>query len=198
MEINGYNQLMVSPFFYEAFSGFQYLLIYQLDAFVFSDKLLTWCEKGFDYIGSPWLNIKWINRKEINRKLPFFTRSPFLFKLFKGKDGLVGNGGFSLRKIDSHIKFAKAYSVIFPSLQFNEDIFWGKYIAAKEISFKIPLLTEALSFSIENDPINAFTLLNYELPFGCHAPYKNEKNSWDIIFNKAGINTSQFLISSGL
>ena len=189
-DVNGYNRLMVSCVFYDAFSAYKYLLIYQLDAFVFSDQLSRWCAKDYDYVGAPWLNVKWINKKEINKKLPLFAQVPFLFKLLKGKDGLVGNGGFSLRKVSSHLKFAKVYSSIFLSLNFNEDLFWGKYIAAKESDFKIPLMREALSFSIENDPAEAFRLLHNELPFGCHAWYKNDKQIWQIIFEKAAIELS--------
>ena len=187
INVEGYNLLMVSPTFYEAFSTSKYLLIYQLDAFVFSDQLSSWCAKDYDYIGAPWLNVKWINKKEINKKLQLFAQVPFFFKLLKGKDGLVGNGGFSLRKVSSHLKFAKAYSSVFRSLNFNEDLFWGKYIAAKESDFKIPLMREALSFSIENDPGEAFRLLNNELPFGCHAWYKKDKKIWEYIFNTAGL-----------
>lgn len=190
-DVNGYNQLMVSPLFYEALSEFKFLLIYQLDAFVFSDQLKEWCSKDYDYIGAPWLNVKWINTNEIYKKLPFFTKFPWLFKLFKGKDGLVGNGGFSLRKISSHLKFAKVYSSVFPSFNFNEDLFWGKYVAANETNFRIPLLKEALSFSIENDPAVGFALLNKELPFGCHAWYKNDVKVWQMIFKKAGIEISR-------
>jgi hypothetical protein len=190
-DINGYNQLMVSPAFYESLSAFKFLLIYQLDAFVFSDQLSEWCAKDYDYIGAPWLNLKWINNKEIEKQLPLFTRLPYLFKLFKGKDGLVGNGGFSLRKVSSHIKFAKVYSSVFSSLNFNEDLFWGKYVAANETDFKIPLMLEALSFSIESDPSVAFALLSNGLPFGCHAWYKNDEKIWQMIFNKAGIDLSR-------
>ena len=191
VDVKGYNLLMVSPAFYEVFSAFKYLLIYQLDAFVFSDQLTKWCAKGYDYIGAPWLNVKWINKKEINRKLPFLASHPFFFTLLKGKDGLVGNGGFSLRKIDTLLKFAKTYSSFFPSLNYNEDLFWGKYIAAKEKSFKIPLLKEALSFSIENDPTRGIELLKNKLPFGCHAWFKEDTNVWEGIFKKAGIDITR-------
>jgi len=193
--VNGYNQLMVRPGFYAAFSAYKYLLIYQLDAFVFSDQLSGWCAKGYDYIGAPWLNVKWINKREINNKLPLFARLPFLFKLLKGKDGLVGNGGFSLRKVASHIKFAKAYGSVFPSLNFNEDLFWGKYVAANEKDFKIPLLKEATLFSIENDPAAGFEMLQNKFPFGCHAWYKNEIKFWRQIFAEAGFEIPWNLIS---
>src|SRR4051812_45639342 len=53
--VAGYNKLVVSPVFYKAFLGYEFILIYQLDAFVFEDKLSWWCTQGFDYIGAPWL-----------------------------------------------------------------------------------------------------------------------------------------------
>lgn len=186
---NQYNQLMVSSFFYETFSRYQYILIYQLDAFVFSDQIIEWCNKGYDYVGAPWLNVNWVNKKQINKRLPFFTRSSNLFVILKNKDGLVGNGGLSLRKIQSFIKYSSIYSASFPSLEFNEDVFWGKYVAAKERSFKIPLYKEALLFSIENDPQNSLALIKNKIPFGCHAWHKNEilAPSWKTIFKIAGI-----------
>ena len=54
--IPGYNRLMLSKSFYDLFSAWEYILIYQLDCLVFSDQLSQWCDRGYDYIGSPWLN----------------------------------------------------------------------------------------------------------------------------------------------
>ncbi|WP_320167926.1 DUF5672 family protein [Mangrovibacterium marinum] len=82
--VDGYNKLCLSPSFYDRFLRFEYMLIYQLDAWVFSNQLQYWCEKGYDYIGSP-----------------FFKNSapkgstPIYNKKMVG----VGNGGFSLRRI---------------------------------------------------------------------------------------------------
>ncbi len=71
-------RLMLSAKFYESFSDYDYILIYQLDALVFSDQLVEWCNSGFDYIGSPWLKVPDSPWVDVPR---------------------VGNGGFSLRKI---------------------------------------------------------------------------------------------------
>ena len=38
-------KLMLSPAFYESFRKYRYILIYQLDALVFSDQLLEWCRQ---------------------------------------------------------------------------------------------------------------------------------------------------------
>ena len=78
--VSGYNTLLLSRCFYERFSSFDYMLIYQLDAWVFRDELDSWCNKGYDYIGAPWL--------KLNRELD---------------EENSGNGGFSLRKIATFI-----------------------------------------------------------------------------------------------
>jgi hypothetical protein len=54
--IEGYNALMLSPDFYGRFSNYDYVLIYQLDAWVFKDELQYWCGQGYDYIGAPWMD----------------------------------------------------------------------------------------------------------------------------------------------
>ncbi len=186
--LNGYNNLLTNEIFYQKFSAYSFILICQLDAFVFADCLLKWCNKGYDYIGAPWLNTNWVNTKEINKKLPFFARNNVFFKFLKNKDGLVGNGGFSLRRIDSHINFSKKYGGGFRHLGFNEDVFWGKYVGSKENKFKIPLLKEALLFSIENDPKEAMKIINNELPFGCHAWFKIDFLFWKTVFINNKIN----------
>jgi hypothetical protein len=66
------------------------MLIYQLDAYVFKDELEYWCNKDYDYIGAPWA-----------------------YKNGSGKIELrTGNGGFSLRKISSHINLFKKRKIV--------------------------------------------------------------------------------------
>lgn len=73
--------------FYEKFSKYQYILIHQLDVLVFSDQLLKWYRAGYDYVGAPWLN-------------------PLIGRLTKNKTTPLngGNGGFSLRKVNSFLE----------------------------------------------------------------------------------------------
>jgi len=56
--ISTYNRLLLSTSFYKCFLNFEFILIYQLDAFIFHDNLNEWCEKGYDYIGAPWFDFK--------------------------------------------------------------------------------------------------------------------------------------------
>ena len=53
----GYNKLLLSEDFYEIFSDFEYILIAQPDAALWSkeDRIPEFIGKGFDYIGAPWI-----------------------------------------------------------------------------------------------------------------------------------------------
>ena len=85
-DLQTYNKLLISYNFYSRFRYYKYILIYHLDAWVFKDDLKNWCEKDYDYIGAPWF--KGWHKAEYDSE-------------FIG----IGNGGFSLRKVKSHMKY---------------------------------------------------------------------------------------------
>ncbi|MBE6300540.1 MAG: hypothetical protein E7085_01610 [Parabacteroides distasonis] len=181
----GYNRLMLSQSFYTRFQRYEYILIYQLDAYVFENKLTEWCNKGYDYVGAPWL---WPNKK--------FHET-------------CGNGGFSLRKVKTFISLLNTplekkifsfkglmcyYRYRGPLHKFkyvllgllgyrnslnyfvninpvNEDIF---YSSLKYDYFSIPEAQEAMYFSFETEPSFLYEKTNNILPFGCHAWEKYE------------------------
>jgi hypothetical protein len=53
--VQAHSWLLLSPAFYDAFLDYEYILVYHLDALVFSDQLIDWCDKGYDFVGSPLL-----------------------------------------------------------------------------------------------------------------------------------------------
>lgn len=83
--IAGYNHLLMPSVFYRKYANYEYLLIVQTDALAISDQLDTWCNRGYSYIGAPWFYGFHRPREPIS---------------FIG----VGNGGFSLRKVDDHLR----------------------------------------------------------------------------------------------
>lgn len=101
--IRGYNRLMTSAAFYDTFAAYQYILIAQLDTYIFRDDLDTWCARGFDYVGAPWLRrtvnrfppMLWIKRIEdaLRRRKGLYSKTALYNR--------VGNGGLSLRKTAS-------------------------------------------------------------------------------------------------
>ena len=78
-----YSRLLLKKQFYQYFESYEYILIYQLDCLVFSSNLSDWCNLGYDYIGAPLFQNK-------NNPKSGFSR--------------VGNGGLSLRRVDSFLK----------------------------------------------------------------------------------------------
>ena len=169
---DSYSHLMVSYDFYNSFSNYEYILIYQGDCYLFKDEIIEWCNKGYDYIGAPILsNTDW--QKETKRQFP-----------------LVGNGGLSLRKIskfmeitDPEGEFRTYYNIdskILENIKF-EDLWFCTYVYDR-YEMNIPNWNEALKFSWD---IHVKTIIEGMkidwLPMGCHAWPKNIRDWKDRI-----------------
>lgn len=164
-----YNKLMVSVDFYERFSSYNYMLIYQLDAYVFNDQLLEWCHKGFDYIGSPKLTTHEyrISKGRFSAKL-----DPRRFLM---------NGGLSLRKISAMIRFLKLYHQFYGPWPGNEDgLFSFRFYRSLPLRplLKLPNWRTALAFGFEKNVEICYEINNQKLPFGCHAWEKYSPTFW--------------------
>jgi hypothetical protein len=203
-----YSALLISPDFYRAFAEYEYILVYQTDALVFSDQLALWCATGIDYIGAPWLKGEGVN----------FIEEP-----------AVGNGGLSLRRVESflrvtsgpgmkaeldrywealyaakpaHVRLLNLPKKILrrlralvtagsvwskhlqsttpdPGERFNEDCFWSFRAVRYDPGFQIASVAEALRFSFEVDPKKCYELNNQQLPFGCHGWNKYDRGFWE-------------------
>ncbi|WP_152034136.1 DUF5672 family protein [Synechococcus elongatus] len=79
--IAAYNCLMTSRKIYESFNQYDYILIAQTDSYTFEDQLGSWLLLDYDYIGAPWF--EGFAQPTSNRMIN------------------VGNGGFSLRKVEA-------------------------------------------------------------------------------------------------
>ena len=167
-------RLMRSKEFYKSFDNYEYILMYQPDCLVFSDKLDYWCSQGYDYIGAPWYKTK----------IPEVLRG----------EGLVGNGGFSLRRVESFLKVLDVYqgssNIVKRRLvgyfnknnlnyQRNEDLFWSFKAKKYYPSFKIAPDQIAVSFAFETSLKYCFEKNNQSLPFGCHAWSKYNRQFWE-------------------
>ena len=189
INIHGYNKLMLSSLFYQKFVKYEYILIYQLDSWVFRDELEYWCNKKFHYIGAPWF----ADFNQASEKSNFIG---------------VGNGGFSLRHVSTYIKAIRHFkrirfflsfldrcrvkgkyksiiikiSELFLDYKFNSEIIKimtiektnEDYILSHCMStifnyINVAKSDQALKFSFEVNPHILFKLNNYSLPFGCHA-----------------------------
>ena len=200
-DVAGYNRLMLSPAFYGTFLEFDFMLIYQPDAFVFKDELLYWCNSGYDYIGAPWLtkgDYPDIIKKWKNKTLNYFHRK---FNLKQPDshlptdiqlENMVGNGGFSLRRIEKFHNLCLEEQTLIEHYNsknehyFHEDVFWSIEVNRRKGRLKIPSYKTAVHFSMENNSDFGFKLTGGKLPFGCHAWDKN-LGFWAPILKKQNI-----------
>jgi hypothetical protein len=178
--IMGYNRLMLSASFYKAFIDYKFILIHQLDAYVFKDDLEYWCSQGYDYIGAPHLPHQ--NRANEVQFLKGYSKFINFFNgIFRTNHKIsnVGNGGFSLRKTKTFYRMLK---ILKPQVSKwganNEDGFfkyWGNILYP---FFKLPPDEIALRFSIEISPKESLAQIENTLPFGCHAFEKYDWETW--------------------
>lgn len=160
--VASYNQMMVSKEFYKRFLQYEFILIFQLDAFVFSDCLKKFC--CYDYIGAPWLNgMKYLKTIE--------------------ESGIwkVGNGGLSLRRVTAFLDLFEKENIGY--ININEDVFWASHASEQ---FQVAPIDVALQFSFERDVRTCFRLNNNQLPFGCHAWERYDFEFWAPIFEQMG------------
>lgn len=196
-----YNKLKLSRFFYNLFKKYKFLLTYELDAFVFKDELLYWCDKDYDYIGAPWFE----NFTEANANSKFIGvgNSGFSLRKISTIDSLIINAGYkdlytspgggrSLLKsllIDPFVKFYCLLSdnvLIQNQSYIMEDLFL--YYSAKKIKvdYHPAPVGEAINFSFEVNPSVLFQLSKFNLPFGCHAWERYDVEFWRQHINSFG------------
>ncbi|MCF2445782.1 hypothetical protein L0657_17610 [Dyadobacter sp. CY345] len=171
--IDAYNELMISANFYKTFADFDYILIYQLDAYVFKDELIDWCRKGYDYIGAPSLH-----REEFDT-LSSGEKDTFANALSNNR--FVLNGGLSLRKISSFLRYLKIYNTFYPAWLGNEDMLFSQEatrLIPMKLFLKLPTWQEALHFSFEKSPAATYEITNHQLPFACHAWERYDPEFW--------------------
>jgi len=148
----GYNDLMLSSEFYACFLQYEYMLICQLDVFVFDDIINDFICLDFDYIGAPWF--------EGERAF-----EPTGYRVV-----YVGNGGFSLRRVDKLYNLLKEKK---PQTFIWEDI----YFASCERYIKIAPIEVASRFALESDLKHGLELNCNRLPMGVHGWWRYDLDS---------------------
>ena len=200
--VEAHRRLLFSKRFYKTFGAYEFVLIYHLDALVFSDQLEYWCRRGYDYVAPPWI---------AHKDAPYSGMSEY--------ENKVGNGGFSLRRIDAILEVlhsrrlwhspakrllnifhsdkdpvrkliatVKALRLFIPRLngvqieldryKAPEDHFWANRSTHYHPGFKIATVSEALPFAFECVPRYCYEQNKNTLPFGCHAWERYDKAFW--------------------
>lgn len=135
-----YSRLILSEEFYAPFSEYDYMLIAQTDTYILNTEytLKYFADMNYEYYGAPWPNGPFdfpYGIKELYKSI--FVHNP--------KHLHVGNGGFSLRKVDACKNAVIAHKLLIKYFwRFNEDLFFStrlKKIAPVEIAEKFALET---------------------------------------------------------
>lgn len=175
--LRSYNKLVLSCSFYDTFSSYKYILINQLDTYIFCDELCKWANSGFDYVGAPFVpdkNKYWSPLRRLWCKLNFFLRrykgtNPHHSQWFQ-----VGNGGLCLRNVSKFQHITKKYKQqIEDDLSDEKDFYpedlWLSFELKDDDRLKTPDWKTALLFSIECSPQKCMDIIGNKLPFGTHA-----------------------------
>lgn len=149
-----YNIMCMSKWFYDMFANYKYMLIYQLDCWLFKDEIAQWCQRSYDYIGAPW------------------------FKNFSNDSNelmAVGNGGFSLRNVKVFQSLLSRNDL--PQPKFIVEDFY--FCMQCKQHLKIPSCKEAACFSFECNPSWLYENITHkQLPMGCHAWQKYQYDAF--------------------
>lgn len=161
--IDHYSEMLCSEWFYEMFNNYEFMLIAQIDTFIFSDKIDYFCKQNYDYIGAPW---------------------PSKARAYVGTEAYladVGNGGLSLRNINSHIR--KLREGIKRKKGIPEDVFWA---VNNSPTYKVAPVEIASLFSLEGGAEVYYKINKNILPMGCHAWWRVNYHFWRNIIEKIG------------
>lgn len=172
--VTGYSILLLTPAFYERFQEYEYMQIYQLDAFVFYDALPKYCAAGYDYIGAP---VRWYG--------------PHWHAI--GTE--VGNGGFSLRRVSSCLRMVRQLEEqegkvpLYTAFSACEDMFFGYCGTRPELDFHVPDTSYAVRYAVQDNVRHAYQrLAKGEIPMGCHGWSKSYYPVWEELIRQAGYN----------
>jgi hypothetical protein len=202
--LNSYSKLLVAKEFYRAFADYEYILIYQPDCLVFSSELEQWCLAGWDYVGAPWFKDftdnpaagLWavgnggLSLRKVSAALAVLTSKKRAvddpkvrgsqtrrFESMPPLRSLLVSFRTLLLQCGYHNNYRWLMRE-FDKRPYNEDCFWAFQAHKLVEQFRIPTPEQAMAFSFEMAPRYCFEQNAGQLPFGCHAWPKYDREFW--------------------
>jgi hypothetical protein len=202
--IDGYNRLLKSALFYSRFGAFTHILICQLDCLIFRDDLETWMAKGYDYLAPPWFEmfehgdckklwrvgngglslrrvesyLRLLNQRVAKGSIyPWFGNS-YWKEAYPGRKGGLYGKISSIHRLNPWACMVTVEQEL-ASYRYNEDVFWAIEAPKFDREFRVPPPLEALPFAFEVAPRWCFEKNGKELPFGCHAWGRYDREFWN-------------------
>ncbi len=192
-----YNRLLRSAFFYDSFSHYDYILVAQLDTYIFDNNLSAFVDQPYDYWGAPWFmdlyrTYPYLHDLTIKTRWPHILGKVQRILVPQCEHHYVGNGGLSLRRPQTFLRILeknpwltevweercadwlkKGYDISY------EDNFWCLFVPKKLPSvLRIAPWKKALAFAWETGPSLAYRVNKGKLPFGVHAWMRHEPGFW--------------------
>jgi hypothetical protein len=193
-----YSKFLFSEELYSSFQNYDYILIYQLDCYVFKDELEYWASLDYDYIGAPMFKDFYNNKtfeiigsgvgglslrnpSKILNILKNWEKNITYSGIIKDKLAFTRSEKINLI-IHKFISSLTGYSFHRPIVSFlNEpvdDIIFGLYLGKELELLNIPTPLIASKFSFEMHPEILYKINNQSLPFGCHAWERFDLKFW--------------------
>ncbi len=167
--VQGYSRLLLSTHFYQSFAEHEHMLVLQPDALLLRDDLAHWTAQPWDYIGAPW---------------PVPVEMFVNLDQFSGDAGwpvraLVGNGGFSLRRVRGCLRLLCEFPQAVQTFQrsgSSEDLFFS-VMGSLSAHFRLPGELTAARFARELQPQRYQRALD-SAPMGGHAWWSHDPVYW--------------------
>jgi hypothetical protein len=176
-----YSELMLSERFYESMLHYEHVLIHQLDAFVFADRLQTWCAAGYDYIGAPWPRLKFrVGNGGFSLRRPAacleVLRSPLHEDARTYWEVTYAHESLRVRASNYHKKLVKMLHIgtgvrSLIRRKPMEDGFWGVDARRYWPPFKVAPFEVAIMFAFEEGLRDLYHHYDERAPFGCHGKF---------------------------
>lgn len=207
-----HNRMLYRTDFWENFADYEYVLMYHLDALVFSDQLQEWCDRGLDYIGSPFLkcaDAPWVREERVGNGGFALYRVPSVLKVLWNRyadDPSRWYQDHYWRQIEVQRNLLKPVRAAVPAwlkgkataplrgqlqkmdrTEVNErgnDLFWSDHAKRYLPEFRVASLEDGLAFSFEMEPRRCLERTGGRMPFGCHAFGRYDRAFWEQHFLK--------------
>ncbi len=174
-----YSDLCVSECFYKAFSEYEYMLMCQLDAYLFDDDFSYYFDNKIDFVGPPVYKgygkatnpdyLGFFNGGFCLRNIAQCQKACKEIKKFKNVWKLYRKRIFGKRDVLRNIawKFKRPFTKRTPLC--SEDRFFCNFVPGYMNDFRIATYEEAFGFGFEGVPAYMLEKRGGKLPNGCHA-----------------------------
>ncbi|MCX8495478.1 MAG: DUF5672 family protein [Akkermansiaceae bacterium] len=201
---SSHDRLLYKIWFYKKFLAYEFILFYHLDSLVLEDNILKWCSGDFDFIGPPWIKCEdspWVevprvgnggfSMLRVSRAIEVLTsryrvEPATLIHEWFGEfcpmwvvDVLtMFRGNSRWFRVKDRLLEKWNESRCPTSYGRGNDQFWADKAVKYVSKFRVATLEEGLRFGFEVSPQTCYEMAGNQMPFGCHAWVKYDREFW--------------------